>query len=44
MAKILVRKAAQSARGTREFVAALADVIDDDKDRAAFLAAAEKLE
>ncbi len=42
MAKILVRKAAQSARGTKDFVAALAEAIDDDKERATFVAAAEK--
>lgn len=42
MAKILVRKAAQSARGTTDFVAALAEAIDDDKERAAFITAAEK--
>jgi len=44
MAKILVKKAAQSARGRKDFVAALSNAIDDDKNRAAFLAAAEKLE
>jgi eukaryotic-like serine/threonine-protein kinase len=42
MAKILVKKAAKSARGTEDFVAVLADAIDDDEDRADFLAAAEK--
>lgn len=44
MARILVRKAAQSARGTRDFIAALAAAIDDEKERAAFLAAAERIE
>ncbi len=42
MAKILVKKAAQRARGTKDFVASLAEAIDDEKERAAFLAAAEK--
>lgn len=42
MAKILVKKAAKHARGTEDFVAALAEAIDGDEDRAAFLAAAEK--
>ncbi|HXV10419.1 MAG TPA: adenylate/guanylate cyclase domain-containing protein [Burkholderiales bacterium] len=42
VARILVKKAAQSARGTRDFIAALAETIEDDADRAAFLAAAEK--
>lgn len=42
MAKILVKKAAGRARGTKDFVSALADAIDDDEDRAAFLSAAEK--
>lgn len=42
MARILVKKAAKSARGIRDFISTLADAIEDDKDRAAFLAAAEK--
>ena len=42
MARILVKKAAQRARGTRDFIEALADTIEDDADRAAFLSAAEK--
>lgn len=42
MAKILVKKAAQGARGTQDFIAALADAIEDEEDRTSFLAAAEK--
>lgn len=42
MAKILVKKAATSARGTKDFVAALADAIDDEEDRTAFLNAADR--
>lgn len=42
MAKILVRNAARSAGGTQAFVGALAEAIERDEDRAAFLAAAEK--
>jgi hypothetical protein len=42
MAKILVKKATTSARGTKEFIAVLADAIDDEEDRAAFLAAADR--
>lgn len=42
MAKILVKKAARNARGAQDFIAALAETIEDDDDRAAFLAAAEK--
>jgi hypothetical protein len=42
MARILVKKAARNARSAPEFVAALAETIEDEKDRAAFLAAAEK--
>jgi hypothetical protein len=42
MAKILVKKAVRNARGAQDFIAALAETIEDDDDRAAFLAAAEK--
>jgi hypothetical protein len=42
MARILVKKAARNARGTQAFITALADTIEDEADRAAFLAAAEK--
>jgi class 3 adenylate cyclase len=42
VARILVKKAVRNARGTREFIAALAETIEDEADRAAFLAAAEK--
>lgn len=42
MAKILVKNAGKSSRSTKEFIAALADAIEDEEDRAAFVAAAEK--
>ncbi len=42
MAKIFVKKAARNARGAQDFIAALAETIEDEKDRAAFVAAAEK--
>lgn len=42
MARILVKKAARTSRGRKEFIEALADTIEDDDDRAAFIAAAEK--
>jgi len=42
MARILVKKAAQRARGTGDFIEALAEAIEDEDDRVAFLAAAEK--
>ncbi len=42
LAKILVKKAAKSARGTKDFVAALADAIDDEENRAEFLNAADR--
>lgn len=43
MAKILVKKAARSAHTPRELTAALAGSIENERDRAAFLAAAEKV-
>lgn len=42
MAKILVHKTAKSAQGPNELIAALAETIDNERDRAAFLAAAKK--
>ena len=42
MAKILVNKSAKSARDPDELVTALAETIENERDRAAFLAAAQK--